>query len=299
MLTHFGHLLMLSLTAALPGCAVEELQAILDKYDTFGSTGSTETSTSTGDTSTGDTSTDAQTDSTDSIGGDEQTGGSASSDVSGGAGTATGATTEPDTSGSGTTGMPAPVCGDGVQEGEEECDDGNAIEGDGCLSNCTREWLVFVTSDPATQGDLGGVIGADYECRHRATKLFLPNGERYMAWISTSEVQPIDRLYHARGPYKLVNGLQVAANWDALVSGSLDNPVNVTELGETSESLVFTGTLPSGERVPNSSHCDDWTDNDGDNFMWLGASTESDYNWTYALNVNCDAGANLICFEQP
>ena len=292
-------LLTFLLLTCQPGCAVEELQAILDKYDTFGSTGSTDTSTSTGDTSTWDTSTGAQTDSTDSVGGDEQTDGSASSDVSGSAGMSTGATTEPDTSGSGTTGMPAPVCGDGVQEGEEECDDGNAIEGDGCLNNCTREWLVFVTSDPGTQGDIGGVIGADYECRHRATKLFLPNGERYMAWISTSEVQPIDRLYHARGPYKLVNGLQVAANWDALVSGSLDNPVNVTELGETSESLVFTGTLPSGERVPNSSHCDDWTDNDGDNFGWFGGSTESNSDWTYALQVDCGAGAYVICFEQP
>ena len=127
------------LLTSQPGCAVEELQAILDKYDTFGSTGSTETTTSTGDTSTGDTSTGAQADSTDSVSGDDQTGGSASSDASGGAGMSTGATTEPDTSGSETTGMSAPVCGDGVQEGEEECDDGNAIEGDGCLSNCTRE----------------------------------------------------------------------------------------------------------------------------------------------------------------
>jgi len=295
---HFTRLTVLLLTLQ-PGCAVEELQAILDKYDTFGSTGSTETSTSTGDTSTGDTSTGAQTDSAASVGGDEQTGDSASSDTSGGAGTSIGATTEPDTSGPGTTGMPAPVCGDGEVEGEEECDDGNAIEGDGCLSDCTREWFVFVTSDQAMQGDFGGVIGADYECRHRATKLFLPNGERYKAWISTSEVQPVDRLYHARGPYKLVNGLQVAANWDALVSGSLDNPIIVTELGETLETLVFTGTLPDGSRVPNSTHCDDWTDNDDDNFGWYGASTESDKNWTYALQQGCGGGANLICFEQP
>ena len=285
------------LVASLPCCAVEEIQAILDKYDTFGSTEATDPSTSSTTTTTADTGTGEAAGTQ-----GEATGASTGED--GGEVEATGA--EPDTSaaqtdtgGESSSGGPAPVCGDGEVEGEEECDDGNAIEGDGCLSNCTREWFVFVTSDPGTQGNLGGVIGADYECRHRATTLFLPNGERYKAWISTSEVQPKDRLYHARGPYKLVNGLRVAANWDALVSGSLDNPINVTEHGQTATSGVFTGTLPDGSRVPNSTHCDDWTDNDGDNFGWFGASTESDKNWTYALNVNCDAGANLICFEQP
>ena len=83
------------------------------------------------------------------------------------------------------------------------------------------------------------------------------------------------------------------------MSGSLENPINVTELSETSVSLVFTGTLPSGERAPNSKHCDDWTDNDGDNFGWVGASTESDSNWTHAVHTNCDVGADLIGFEQP
>lgn len=62
---------------------------------------------------------------------------------------------------------------------------------------------------------------------------------------------------------------------------------------------MFTGTLPSGERAPSSTHCDDWTDGSGENFGWYGASTEVTSDWTYALNVNCDAGANLICFEQP
>ena len=290
-------LLILTLCLASPaplGCGVEELEAILAKYDTYGSTG-----TSTGDTSTGTsgTGTDTQTDTTaeTSAGSthDEDTGG-----VEGtGTGTGTGMT-QAETGGESSTGT-APVCGDGIMNGDEECDDANASDGDGCLANCTREWLVFVTSDPATQGNLGGLVGADYQCRHRATKLFLPNGERYKAWISTSTVQPVDRLYHARGPYKLINGLQVAANWDALVSGKLDNPINVTELSETSYGGVFTGTLPSGERVPDSTHCNDWTTGAGDKFAWFGASTESDSNWTYAVKTACGAGANLICFEQP
>jgi len=34
---------------------------------------------------------------------------------------------------------PKPVCGNGIQESGEQCDDGNTIDGDGCHSNCTLE----------------------------------------------------------------------------------------------------------------------------------------------------------------
>ena len=217
----------------------------------------------------------------------------------------TGGSTDADTTtstGAGqTTGSPAPVCGDGVAEGDEECDDANAVEADGCLSNCTREWFVFVTSEPWTQGDIKGLIGADYQCRHRAAKMFLPNFERYMAWISTSEVQPVDRLYHARGPYKLVNGLRVAADWDALLAGPLENPIVVSELGETVEALVFTGTQSTGERTLDTSFCADWTSNSGDldDVAWYGVSSEVGQEWTLAVETFCAGYAALYCFEQP
>lgn len=210
-------------------------------------------------------------------------------------------TTGPGTSTSTTSSGGPPLCGDGVVEGDEECDDQNQIESDGCLGDCRRTWTVFVTSEPYTQGDLKGLIGADYQCRHRATKMFLPNGERYRAWISTSEVDAADRLYHARGPYLLLDGTQVAASWEALITGPLDHPIDLTELGETINLGVFTGTLPDGLAVPKSSHCDDWTDNnaDGINFGWFGVTTEVDKSWTFALESHCGSGAALYCFEQP
>ena len=46
------------------------------------------------------------------------------------------------------------VCGDGVQEGGEECDDGNTIDGDGCSANCEIE--------PVLCGD--GVLDAGEDC---------------------------------------------------------------------------------------------------------------------------------------
>lgn len=65
------------------------------------------------------------------------------------AGTTSGETTSTDTPGEGettngddsSTGSDlAPVCGDGVVEGDETCDDGNANENDGCSTACVAQW---------------------------------------------------------------------------------------------------------------------------------------------------------------
>ena len=158
--------LLLPVSVLLGACASREIQAIFDKYDTFGSTGSTgatstSTSSSTGTSTTG-SGTGTGTDS-----GDGTAVGTSSGVASSTGSDATTAT------GSQTTGTS--VCGDGVIEGDEECDDQNDSPADGCLANCTREWLVFITSEPFTQGDIKGLVGADYQCRHRAAKLFLPS----------------------------------------------------------------------------------------------------------------------------
>jgi len=267
---------------------------MLAMYDTYGSTGAT-SSTTVAETGTSTSTSAGTTDGPEMTTTTSEPGSAAGTDTGGGSSTGTG---EQTTASSETTSAP-PVCGDGLVEGDEECDDANAIEGDGCFNNCTRTWLVFVTSEPYTTGDIKGLIGADYQCRHRASKLFLPNGDRYMAWISTSEVQPADRLYHARGPYRLVNGDQVAASWDALIAGPLDNPIMISELGEMVNAPVFTGTTPAGLRAPNSTHCDDWTDNDGDNFSWVADSTATDNTWTFGAESYCGGHAALYCFEQP
>lgn len=53
-----------------------------------------------------------------------------------------------------------PACGDGLVQGDEECDDGNKIDTDACLSNCRRarcgDWIVWKgheECDPGPDGD--------------------------------------------------------------------------------------------------------------------------------------------------
>jgi len=267
---------------------VEAIDAIIAEHGvtycpTTGSGGVGDTSTSTG----------ASTGTGGEVAGDTSTGGDASASMS--ADETLGSSDTTATSGD----LPGLVCGDGVVNEDEECDDGNVLDGDACRNDCTRRWIVFITSEPLKQGKFNGITGADYECRHRATNMFLPNGERYMAWVSTSVVQPADRMYHARGPYVLVNGQQVAANWDALTSGTLEHPINVTEQSETVDVAVWTGTDITGMRIPNTQHCSDWTYNDTDQTGWLADGTATDAFWTRGVEAICGASAAIYCFEQP
>ena len=36
-----------------------------------------------------------------------------------------------------------PFCGDGTLDGGEQCDDGNNVDGDGCDANCLDETSIF------------------------------------------------------------------------------------------------------------------------------------------------------------
>ena len=61
-----------------------------------------------------------------------------------------------------------PLCGDGVREGDEQCDDGNTINFDGCDSSCHFEQhqranavtMLFKTDSYCTANALGGSIGS-------------------------------------------------------------------------------------------------------------------------------------------
>ncbi len=108
------------------------------------SAGATDGSSSTGDSATTATTQTTQTTQTSQTGPTtgEPTGGSMSA-------TGTGSTTEDEPTGTtanvsatdtqgGTETSTEAVCGDNMQEGTEECDDGNQVDGDGCEANCTN-----------------------------------------------------------------------------------------------------------------------------------------------------------------
>ena len=267
------------------GCVVEEIDAIIaDRGVTYcpSSTGASEgTSTgssTTADTSTGSSGTTADTSTTDDTTAD-----------------ATGASTD---AGSSSTGPVLPVCGNGVVEADEACDDGNATPGDGC-QECATDSVVFITSEVYQGFALGGLYGADQRCRSLAAKAGLQRSLTFKAWLSTATMPAADRLIHSRGRYVLVNGLVVAQNWDALTSGVLENPIMVDESSQTRDDAVWTGTLVSGQPALGSEFCKGWDDDSAVfELGGVGLSAKTDANWSFFEHGGCPSELRLYCIGQ-
>jgi cysteine-rich repeat protein len=202
----------------------------------------------------------------------------------------------------GTSTGAAPFCGDGTLDESEECDDGNLVTDDGCNA-CKRDRLMFVSSEPGFLGGmLQGLKGADNYCVSRAGQAGFENFLKFKAFLSDSQTDAVDRLFAGEGRYVLVDGTVVADNWQALLTGPLQHPIELTELGEVLHRPVWTGTRHGdGRAVPGSMHCDDWTSVDPDKKANFGWSDEVDANWTQSEVFNPDScgSMNVIyCIEQ-
>ena len=275
-------------------CVIEKIDAIIAEHgvtywpsSSGDESGHLDTSTST-DTSTG-TSTSTST------GAGSGTDGHSDAAESS---TTTTAGTQAGSDSSGSTGMPAPVCGDGVVQGDETCDDGNATPDDGC-QECARDSVVFITSERYQGYALEGLYGADQRCRILAAKANLSRFETFRAWLSVPAMPAADRLLHSRGRYVLTNGLVVAQDWDELTSGTLQNPIVVDEASQTREDLAWTGTLPDGQPALGSEFCGDWNETMG--FLIFGGeglSLAVDSKWSFFGQGDCGSENRLYCVEQ-
>ncbi|MCA9879468.1 MAG: DUF1554 domain-containing protein, partial [Thermomicrobiales bacterium] len=160
--------------------------------------------------------------------------------------------------------------------------------------------LVFLSSTPH-QGNLGGVSGADAKCQAAATAAKLPG--TYKAWLSDShsDSSPNIRFTRSAGPYQLVTGVTVAANWADLVDGNLAASINVTENGGVVVAVgeaAWTNTRADGSRLDSPSHCDNWQSNAGGTSGRVGIVIRTDHVWTDASTVSCENHAPLYCFQQ-
>ena len=275
--------LFLSLGGLTTGCVVEHIDAIIAARGvTDCSSSSSADSEGAQGTSTGAGPSDSDSSST-STSDNETTSSNAESNGE---------------SGSSSTGPGSPVCGNGLVEAGETCDDGNAMPGDGC-QECARDSIVFISSAVYQGFALGGLYGADQRCRSLAAKAGLPNPLTFKAWLSTPEMPAADRLLHSRGRYLLVNGLVVAQNWEALTSGMIENAIMVDENSETQDTLAWTGTLPTGAPALDSEFCEDWDDDS--QLLKLGGvglSASTDGTWSFFDHGPCDSELRLYCVEQ-
>ncbi|PCC67606.1 Myxococcus cysteine-rich repeat-containing protein [Nannocystis exedens] len=236
-------------------------------------------------------------------------------------------TSEPDTTSPAST--DGASCGDGVAAPDEECDDGNMVDGDGCSSACKIEFCgdlivqpheecdggegcdgcvrayfhVFVTSLAISIVEFKDIGSADQICRAHARLAGLP-GE-YVAWLSTEAQTAADRLVHSTRPWQLRNGVQIAKDWYNLIDGDLDAAIDRDENGDEvsvrfpdcGPCPVWTATTKTG--LAMGKDCDDWSA-PGPGPAQVGECSLSDARWTEGCpDLTCSGHARLYCFEQP
>lgn len=163
------------------------------------------------------------------------------------------------------------------------------------LGTCTLGKVAFTTST-TTNGNIGGLAGADALCQTRAQAAGLPG--TYRAWLSDSTISAAARFTQASIPYAYVNGTVIASNWADLTDGTIGSPFRITEFGvQVPGNLPFTSTAPNGDQQ-GPEYCVNWTSTVGS--VWTGQSDQTGTAWTFAQNNsgNCNILHRLYCFQQ-
>lgn len=165
--------------------------------------------------------------------------------------------------------------------------------GGGVDASTTVPLKAFVSSETVT-GNLGGVAGADALCNKLAKAAGLPG--TYVAWISTANVNAIDRLTGA-GPWQRVDGRAIAQGKGQLATGQLVNALDRDEKGQTpplSEDRVWTATGPNGKYI-GGSDCGAWT---GTGYGHVGEAEHAGSKWTSLVDESCTEVNRVYCFQQ-
>jgi hypothetical protein len=157
---------------------------------------------------------------------------------------------------------------------------------------------VFLSST-RYDGNLGGLSGADAKCQGLAEEANLPG--TYKAWLSDSTSSPSSRFLPSTGPYRLINGTTIAANFTDLTDETLLAPIDVTETrgGVGSSIGVWTHTLPSGNGGGDAdAHCANWSSSAPVAAGNYGHATNPRLEWTYVSEASCSNFFHLYCFQQ-
>ena len=170
--------------------------------------------------------------------------------------------------------------------------------------------FIFVTDFPSN-GNLGGLTGADSTCQSDADANSLPGV--YKAWLSLTTVGPQSTFIPARVPYVLPGSLDVvAADWTELTSGALANAIDrhadgapIAEgqefwTGTRATGLPFTelGVQPYPERQAIFFSCDGWVSVIPERSGTVGTSGAVDSTWSEGTELTCDTELRHICVQQ-
>jgi cysteine-rich repeat protein len=180
----------------------------------------------------------------------------------------------------GTTAAPDPVCGDGLVEGDEECDDANADDSDECLSTCKAatcgDGLVQAGVEEC---DDGNTFDKDF-CSNACAKVPCEQQEGMdqqavlsYIWIANSSQNTVSKVNTKtgveEGRYRVAGGSPSRTSVNLLgdVAVSSRDPGAVTKIAAKVEScvdknndgLIFTSTGPNDIKNLGEDECVLWT----------------------------------------
>jgi hypothetical protein len=174
-----------------------------------------------------------------------------------------------------------------------------------CTGCCARDGacgpcLAFVTSS-LHDGDLNGLAGADQRCQLHADLAATPLPGSYKAWLGDATESPATRFRRSAHGYQRVDGVTIADDWADLTDGTLDNPINKTELNavpQGGQGRVWTNTEANGGQSFSFAECGNWESN-GSQTGRFGLHASTDPTWTaLGFAQGCGFSAALYCFQQ-
>ena len=180
----------------------------------------------------------------------------------------------------------------------------DANAGPPCAVGACR--IVFVTSE-TFPANFGGLDKADNECMTLAQASPALAGRSFRAWLSAPDAGANGRHTPGGTPYRRVDGVVVADDWNQLTSAAsnvpaLKAPIQITEKGDsTGAALVWTGTTYNG--FPSGNTCAGWTSTAGGIAGQTGRTDRTDEAWTdtdesFPPTTDCAKIARFYCFEQ-
>jgi hypothetical protein len=165
-------------------------------------------------------------------------------------------------------------------------------------SACAAGRRVFITSTTYT-ANFGGVAGADAACRTRAAAANL--GGEWKAYLTTNGVTIASRHAGAAVPYVRLDGVRIADSFADLTDGTIQAPLNITELHTVHLQNAWTGM--SSPTTGNNNDCVGWTSEafgclQGGPCGHAGQSDHTNDNWDGAFVFHCSQRFALYCIEQ-
>jgi hypothetical protein len=167
---------------------------------------------------------------------------------------------------------------------------------------------MFVTSESGLgdlamwplSGGVSGLAGADLVCQSLATDADLPSPESFVAYLSDSSTDAIDRVA-VEGPFRRIDGVLVASERSDLAAGTSGLPtlladVQLDDLGVAHSGSVATGTDAFGRATEDT--CLDWAGVGHNPRRTSGLVNDSTSSWVDAGELlHCDVNFRFYCIS--